>query len=254
MQLFIKKNPNPQTLIDKVYSTTQPDGYEPATEQAVSDWVHSQIVAGWEPTFPDLPIDEQKAIVEQQRNTYREQSLFLKSQVVSLTFDLATTTQAVTKLEADKAKLTTDLATATTQLETANATIEQLKAEKQALRAEIADLDQALDAEQQLNTTLQAKVADLEQYRPFNPRIRAGEAFYNRVSKQDMVTLLTSDDATLVTVGKTIEAYRAHHWPVVMDSTDFTNLVGYVMQSGVFDEADVLEIMRDATREEAYSA
>jgi hypothetical protein len=212
MQLFIKKNPNPQTLIDKVYSTTQPDGYEPATEQAVSDWVHSQIVAGWEPTFPDLPIEEQKAIVERQRDTYRQQSLFLKDQVATLT------------------------------------------TEKQALRAEIADLDQALDAEQQLTATLQAKVADLEQYRPFNPRILKGEAFYNRVSKEDMVTLLTSDDPMLVNVGKTIEAYRAHHWPVVMDSQDFTNLVGYVMQSGVFDEADVLEIMRDATREEAYSA
>ena len=162
--------------------------------------------------------------------------------------------EAVTKLEADKAELTTDLATATSQLETANATIEQLKAEKQALRAEIAGLDQALDAEQQLNTTLQAKIADLEQYRPFNPRILKGEAFYNRVSKEDMVTLLASDDATLVTVGKTIEAYRAHHWPVVMDSTDFTNLVGYVLQSGVFDEAEVVAIMRDATREEAYSA
>jgi hypothetical protein len=102
--------------------------------------------------------------------------------------------------------------------------------------------------------TLQAKVADLEQYRPFNPRILKGEAFYNRVSKEDMVTLLASDDATLVTVGKTIEAYRAHHWPVVMDSTDFTNLVGYVMQSGVFDAEEVQAIMRDATREEAYSA
>jgi cell division protein FtsB len=162
--------------------------------------------------------------------------------------------ESVVKLEADKAELTTDLATATSQLETANATIEQLKAEKQALRAEIADLDQALDAEQQLTATLQAKVADLEQYRPFNPRILKGEAFYNRVSKEDMVTLLTSDDSTLVTVGKTIEAYRAHHWPVVMDSTDFTNLVGYVLQSGVFDAEEVTAIMRDATREEAYSA
>jgi predicted nuclease with TOPRIM domain len=164
-------------------------------------------------------------------------------------------------LIAELAEVKADLATATTQLEAttqAKTTLEgqvaTLEAEKQELRAEIADLDQALDTEQQLTTTLQAKVADLEQYRPFNPRILKGEAFYNRVSKEDMVTLLASDDATLVTVGKTIEAYRAHHWPVVMDSTDFTNLVGYVMQSGVFDEAEVTEIMRDATREEAYSA
>jgi hypothetical protein len=160
--------------------------------------------------------------------------------------------EAVVELEADKTKLTTELATATQAKTTLEAEVATLTSEKQALRAEIADLDQALDAEQQLTTTLQAKIAELEQYRPFNPRILKGEAFYNRVSKEDMVTLLASDDATLVTVGKTIEAYRAHHWPVVMDSTDFQNLVGYVMQSGVFDGDEVNAIMRDATREEAY--
>jgi hypothetical protein len=100
--------------------------------------------------------------------------------------------------------------------------------------------------------TLQAKVAELEQYRPFNPRILKGEAFYNRVSKADMVTLLASDVPQLVVVGKTIEAYRANRWPVVMDSTDFQQLVGYVLASGVFDEDEVIAIMRDATKEEAY--
>jgi hypothetical protein len=100
--------------------------------------------------------------------------------------------------------------------------------------------------------TLTAKVVDLEQYRPYNPRILAGEAFYNRVAKEDMVTLLTSDNTQLVIVGKTIEAYRANNWPVILDSTDFQQLVGYVLQSGVFDEAEVVGIMRDATREEAY--
>ena len=127
---------------------------------------------------------------------------------------------------------------------------EVLAAYREFVEAEKAELEEA----NATIATLQAKIADLEQYRPFNPRILKGEAFYNRVSKEDMVTLLASDDATLVTVGKTIEAYRAHHWPVVMDSTDFNNLVGYVMQSGVFDAAEVTEIMRDATREEAYSA
>jgi hypothetical protein len=155
--------------------------------------------------------------------------------------------EAVVKLEADKAELSTDLATKSSQLEATT----QAKA---ALDLRVATLTNEKQTLTELTTTLQAKVADLEQYRPFNPRILKGEAFYNRVSKEDMVTLLASDDATLVTVGKTIEAYRAHHWPVVMDSTDFNNLVGYVMQSGVFDAAEVTEIMRDATREEAYSA
>ncbi len=155
--------------------------------------------------------------------------------------------EAVVKLEADKAELSTDLATKSSQLEATT----QAKA---ALDLRVATLTNEKQTLTELTTTLQAKVADLEQYRPFNPRILKGEAFYNRVSKEDMVTLLTSDNPMLVTVGKTIEAYRAHHWPVVMDSTDFTNLVGYVLQSGVFDADEVVAIMRDATREEAYSA
>jgi hypothetical protein len=110
------------------------------------------------------------------------------------------------------------------------------------------DLDDAIAT----IATLQAKITELEQYRPYNPRILAGKAFYNRVSKEDMVTLLTSEIPQLVTVGKTIVAYADNDWPVILDSTDFQNLVGYVLQSGVFDEAEVVEIMRDATKDEAY--
>jgi hypothetical protein len=132
MQLYIKTNPNPQTLIEKVYSATKPDGYELATEQAVSEWIHSQIVAGWEPTFPDLPIEDQKLIVEQQRNTYREQSLFLKAQVTSLTADLAISAEEINKLNADHAEalqaVQADLATSNVTIETLQATIESLEA------------------------------------------------------------------------------------------------------------------------------
>lgn len=130
-------------------------------------------------------------------------------------------TESITKLNADHAEALQEIQT---DLDEANATI----------------------------ATLQAKITELEQYRPYNPRILAGKAFYSRVSKEDMVTLLTSDNAMLVTVGKTIVAYAENDWPVIIDSTDFQNLVGYVLQSGVFDESEVVEIMRDATREEAY--
>lgn len=105
-------------------------------------------------------------------------------------------------------------------------------------------------------TTLQARITELEQYRPYNPRWLDGVAFYKRISQQDMETLLASDNPMLVTVGKTILAYRDNHteWPVILDSPEFQNLVGYVLQSGVFDEEEVVAIMRDATREEAYVA
>ena len=161
--------------------------------------------------------------------------------------------EKVTELEADLATASSQLEATTQAKTTLETQVATLTTEKQELRAEIADLDQALDAEQQLTATLQAKVNDLEQYRPYNPRILAGKAFYRRVSKEYMVTLLASEDPTLFTVGKTIVAYAENDWPVITDSTDFQNLVGYVLQSGVFDEAEVVEIMRDATKEEAYT-
>ena len=162
-------------------------------------------------------------------------------------------------LLADLATAQSELATATTQLETATqakTTLEDqvatLLEEKQELKDLYEDCLATVREQDAANDDLQAKIADLEQYRPYNPRILAGKAFYNRVSKSDMVTLLTSENAMLVTVGKTIVAYAENDWPVIIDSQDFQNLVGYVLQSGVFDADEVTEIMRDATKEEAY--
>jgi len=150
-------------------------------------------------------------------------------------------------VQADLATKTTDLATVTQAKTTLESQVATLSIEKQSLTSQVAMLEAVIESQKQ-------KIVELAQYQPFNPRILKGEAFYNRVSKEDMVMLLASDNAQLVTVGKTIEAYRANRWPVVMDSTDFQNLVGYVLKSGVFDADDVLAIMRDATKDEAYSA
>ena len=153
-----------------------------------------------------------------------------------------------TALQAVQAELSTKTSQleATTQAKSAlDLKVATLTNETQSLTSQVSMLEAVIEAHKQ-------KIADLEQYRPYNPRWLDGVAFYNRVSKHDMVTLLASDDPMLVNVGKTIEAYRVNHWPVVLDSQDFQNLVGYVLQSGVFDEAEVVEIMRDATKEEAY--
>ena len=153
--------------------------------------------------------------------------------------------ERVTQLETDLATKTSQLE-AVTQAKTAlDLQVATLTNEKESLTSQVSMLEAVIEAGKQ-------KIADLEQYRPYNPRILAGKAFYRRVSKEDMVTLLTSEIPQLVVVGKTIVAYAENDWPVIIDSTDFQNLVGYVLQSGVFDESEVVEIMRDATREEAY--
>lgn len=49
MALYIQKNPNPQTLLARVYAASCPDGYEPSTEQDAAAWEAAQIAAGWTP-------------------------------------------------------------------------------------------------------------------------------------------------------------------------------------------------------------
>jgi len=53
MSLFIRKNPNPSTLLAKSYADTCPAGYEPSTEQAAAAWVAEQLASGWAPVHPD---------------------------------------------------------------------------------------------------------------------------------------------------------------------------------------------------------
>jgi hypothetical protein len=52
MPLYIRKNPNPATLLAKAYVAAAPEGYEPSTEEAASEWVAAQLAAGWVPAHP----------------------------------------------------------------------------------------------------------------------------------------------------------------------------------------------------------
>jgi len=152
---------------------------------------------------------------------------------------------ALTTANATIAELESDLATASSQLETVTTA-------KAALQNDYDQLNAMQLESTSLVIQLQAKVADLEQYRPFNPRILKGEAFYERVSKDDMVTLLASDIPQLVLAGKTIEAYRKEKWPVILDSDDFKGLMDGVSLAGIFDPDELALLTRDATRSEAY--
>jgi len=149
-------------------------------------------------------------------------------------------------VQADLATKTTDLATVTQAKTTLESQVATLSIEKQSLTSQVAMLEAVIESQKQ-------KIVELAQYQPYNPRILKGEAFYDRVSQEDRDTLVASDNPQLQLVGRTIIAYRKNKWPVILDSEDFALLVGYVLQSGVFDEDEVTSIMRDATKEEAYT-
>jgi hypothetical protein len=49
MTLYIKKHPNPTTLLARAYAEYPPDGYEPSTEESAAAWVATQLAHGWQP-------------------------------------------------------------------------------------------------------------------------------------------------------------------------------------------------------------
>ncbi len=55
MPLFIKKFPDPYSLVEKCYTAVCPAGYEPSTEEACAAFVADQQALGWTPATP--PVD-----------------------------------------------------------------------------------------------------------------------------------------------------------------------------------------------------
>ena len=160
----------------------------------------------------------------------------------------------VTALEAEKATLTTDLATRTTERDSLQSQVTTLTIEKESLTDQLNLANNTLATVEALVATLQAKVVELEQYRPFNPRIIDASKFYDRLSKDEILTLFSSSDPTTKTIAETILAYKTNDWPVVFESPEFQQMLGYLMQSGTLTEARMAELTRDATRAEAYDA
>jgi hypothetical protein len=118
-------------------------------------------------------------------------------------------------------------------------------------------LDSYSTIEAELNAQvneLQSKVADLEQYRPFNPRIIDASKFYERITKDEFATLSVSDDETFRTIAKTILAYKTNDWPVVFESPEFQGLISYLVGTEFLTVERAAELTADATRAEAYNA
>lgn len=101
---------------------------------------------------------------------------------------------------------------------------------------------------------LQNQVESLIQYRPYNPRIIDATAFFNRITLEEFAKLSTSDDATLVTIAKTIVAYKDNDWPVVFESTEMQGMLEYLTGTGFLTEDRKAELVANASQEEAYNA
>jgi hypothetical protein len=99
-----------------------------------------------------------------------------------------------------------------------------------------------------------ARIATLLDGLPFDPRIIDATAFYNRLSKDELLIFVSSSDGQIRSIGQTIAAYKANDWPVVFESIEFQQMVGYLLQAEVVTSERLAELTKDASREEAYTA
>lgn len=119
--------------------------------------------------------------------------------------------------------------------------------EKDAIATELTQTKSKVDE-------LKAKIVDLEQYRPFNPRVIDATKFFDRITKDEFAKLSTSDDATMTAIAKTIVEYKDKDYPVIFESQEMQSMLAYLLGIGFITEERKNELTADAKREEAYDA
>jgi len=118
----------------------------------------------------------------------------------------------------------------------------------------VAELETANQQLQSDFSAAQARIADLQTKVPWDVRIIDASAFLSRISQAELLELATSEDPTLQQISKMLSAYRANDWPIMLDSPEMQQAIGYLTQIGFISQTRADYILRDSTREEAYKA
>lgn len=112
----------------------------------------------------------------------------------------------------------------------------------------------AVDTKQKQIADLQKQVEELQKFRPYNPRIIDASMFFDRITKDEFAKLSTSEDPTLTAIAKTIVAYKDNDWPVVFESPEMQQMLGYLTGTKFLSEDRKAELVADASQDEAYNA
>jgi hypothetical protein len=156
--------------------------------------------------------------------------------------------------QATIATLTNEKSTLTDQLQLANNTLSTVEALAVTQAEQVASLTQEKSTLTEQLTAANARIASLLNGMPWNPRVMEASAFINRISSQELLLLASSSDPMLQQIIGMLNQWKANDWPIVLDSPEIQQSVGYLAQQGVFAESRIAEVLRDCTREESYVA
>ena len=144
------------------------------------------------------------------------------------------------------------------QLDPRNPTLDELTEAQESFAAAQAARIATLEANlSELNAQLSsanARVAELLAGMPFNPRVMEASRFIARISSQELLLLATSADPVFQQIVGMLNQWKANDWPIVLDSPEIQQSVGYLAQQGIVAQSRIAEVLRDCTREESYVA
>jgi hypothetical protein len=120
-------------------------------------------------------------------------------------------------------------------------------AELETARGQLATIQAAL-------TAANAKIVELQTALPWNVRVIDATAFVARISQTELLDLAGSADVSRKQIVEMLLAYRANDWPILLDSPETQQAIGYLVQSGAISEERAAELLRDSSQAEAYKA
>jgi hypothetical protein len=110
------------------------------------------------------------------------------------------------------------------------------------------------DALQSQLLEAQARITELEAALPWNPRVMDAKHFVARITPNEMLSLAGSQDAAVQSILGMLKDWVANDWPVVLDSPEMQQAIGYLGQIEMVTEQRVSELLRDCSQAEAYVA
>ncbi len=127
-----------------------------------------------------------------------------------------------------------------------------LATEKQSLSEQVDTLNTELAESQANATALQSRVDKLLAEVPFNPRHIRSDAFVDRISSRDMLKLAASTDPVVQQIREKLLQWDENNWRIELDNPETVQPIQYLLAVGVLTEDSAKQLLRDATRAEAY--
>jgi hypothetical protein len=197
-------------------------------------------------------------VLKSEKTTLLSEKATLESQLASKTAEAESLTEDKANLQTEKADLLSEKADLASQ-------VSMLTSEKTALTNQVESLteqkDELTEEKAALNTALtaaNARIANLLQEIPFNPRELNVNSFKARLFQvletEDVVRLYAAEsDLVLKQIASTIANWDAAY-PVRLDSEELQKPLGYLVHIELLTPDEVVSLRRDATRTEAYFA